>query len=655
MLVEPAAEAGAAFPIDDEITLGRGGGCTVPLAFDTFVSQVHARAFDRDGTLWIEDLGSRNGTFVNGEQVHEPTQGHEGRARAGRRDRARGRPMRLATGSATDTGLVRGNNEDSFLVDGAHQLFAVADGMGGHRGGEVASRTAIEALRAAIAAGQPVHDAIVQANTAVIERAAGDDELTGMGTTLTAVVVAGGRQLLIGHVGDSRAYLLHDGTLRRITDDHSLVEELVREAGSLPSRPSRTRNARSSRALGVDPDVEVDLYTVEVTAGDRVLICSDGLTTMVRERDVERLARSEPDPQRAAEVLVDAANRAGGEDNTSVVVVDVLEVDAAAPPTRRPRAARGARRPPAFRGDARRHPSAAARRRPRASATRGGVASAACCCCSCRWCSCSGSRSAASAGTRAARTTSASRPIASSSTRACPAACSAGIPTIEQRTPLTAGQLTQIDHDRVARRRARFALRRRSTSSHDHQARRRRDVHHHDHHDHHRTADTKPGAATTTKPSHDEDPPRPHDDTPRLTMALAPIARQRRRAELSLGLLVVIIAVGGYILVALADGPKLPPGLYALLAWVFGLYLVAHFAIRRFAPYADATLLPLAALLNGIGFVTIARLDHRPRGCNRCGSRSASPCSWSRSSSCATCACSSGTATRSRRSVSARC
>ena len=103
------------------------------------------RAFDRDGTLWIEDLGSRNGTFVNGEQVHEPTKVSKGDACAGRRNRARGRPMKLATGSATDTGLVRGNNEDAFLVDGAHQLFAVADGMGGHRGGEVASRTAIEA------------------------------------------------------------------------------------------------------------------------------------------------------------------------------------------------------------------------------------------------------------------------------------------------------------------------------------------------------------------------------------------------------------------------------------------------------------------------------------------------------------------------------
>jgi serine/threonine protein phosphatase PrpC len=241
--------------------------------------------------------------------------------------------VRLATGSATDTGLVRSNNEDSFLVDDERVLYAIADGMGGHRGGEVASRTAIEALRAGIASGKPVHDAIVAANAAVIERAAGDDELTGMGTTMTAVVVAGGRQLLVGHVGDSRAYLVHDGEMRRITDDHSLVEELVREGRLTPEQAeSHPRRAVVTRAIGVDPDVEVDLYTIEVAVGDRILLCSDGLTTMVRDRDVERLVRSESDTQRTAELLVEAANRAGGEDNTTVVIIDVLEVDAAALP-----------------------------------------------------------------------------------------------------------------------------------------------------------------------------------------------------------------------------------------------------------------------------------------------------------------------------------
>jgi len=241
--------------------------------------------------------------------------------------------MRFANGSATHTGLVRGNNEDAYLVDDTHQLFAVADGIGGHRGGEVASRTAIEALRAAVASGRPVNEAITRANTAVLERAAGDPDLTGMGTTMTAVVVGGAQQLLVGHVGDSRAYFLHEGVLSRITDDHSLVEELVRE-GRLTAEQAESHPRRNivTRALGVDAEVEVDVFTVDVAPGDRVLICSDGLTTMVRERDIERLLRNEPDPQRAAEQLVDAANRAGGEDNTSVVVIDVLEVDAVTAP-----------------------------------------------------------------------------------------------------------------------------------------------------------------------------------------------------------------------------------------------------------------------------------------------------------------------------------
>ena len=236
--------------------------------------------------------------------------------------------MKLAAASATDQGLVRGNNEDAFLIDDQRALFAVADGMGGHRGGEVASHTAIEALRAAIANGTPLHDAITRANAAVLTRAAGDSELTGMGTTLTAVVAIGGRQLLIGHVGDSRAYLLHAGTLHRATDDHSLVEELVREGRLTPEQAeAHPQRAIVTRALGVDDHVDVDLYTLDIETGDRVVLCSDGLTTMVRERDIERLARAETDPERLADALVRAANEAGGEDNITVVVIDVLEVD----------------------------------------------------------------------------------------------------------------------------------------------------------------------------------------------------------------------------------------------------------------------------------------------------------------------------------------
>lgn len=244
--------------------------------------------------------------------------------------------MKLAAASATDQGLVRQNNEDAFLVDDQRALFAVADGMGGHRGGEVASHTAIEALRAAVANGDPLHQAIGRANGAVLQRAAGDAELAGMGTTMTAVVAIGGNQLLIGHVGDSRAYLLHDGVLQRATDDHSLVEEMVREGRLTPEQAeSHPQRAIVTRALGVDEQLAVDLYTLDVAEGDRMVLCSDGLTTMVRERDIERMARTEADPQHLADALVAAANTAGGEDNITVVVIDVLEVDAprAADPT----------------------------------------------------------------------------------------------------------------------------------------------------------------------------------------------------------------------------------------------------------------------------------------------------------------------------------
>lgn len=241
--------------------------------------------------------------------------------------------IRIAAGSATDVGRVREGNEDSFVLDDRLALFAVADGMGGHRGGEVASATAIEALRAAVAAGRPINEAISAANDAVLEKAAGDEELAGMGTTLTAVVVAGGAQILVGHVGDSRAYLLRDGDIERLTEDHSLVEELVREGRLTPEQAEvHPQRAIVTRALGVEPDIDIDIYAIDVRAGDRVILCSDGLTTMVREREVERVARNEPDPQRASENLVDLANAAGGEDNVTVVIIDVLEVDAPAAP-----------------------------------------------------------------------------------------------------------------------------------------------------------------------------------------------------------------------------------------------------------------------------------------------------------------------------------
>ena len=232
--------------------------------------------------------------------------------------------MRIVSGASTDTGQVRDGNEDSYLVDRRLDLFAVADGMGGHRAGEIASATALDGLKAAVDEGAPVADAVGRANTAVWDKAAGDTDLAGMGTTLTAAIFDAGT-LTIAHVGDSRAYLLRDDRLERLTTDHSLVEELIRD-GKLTEEQAAVHPQRSiiTRALGVDSSVEVDVYSLVLQGGDRVILCSDGLTSMVRTAGIAEVLRAEPDPTAAANALVDAANAAGGEDNITVVVLDAV-------------------------------------------------------------------------------------------------------------------------------------------------------------------------------------------------------------------------------------------------------------------------------------------------------------------------------------------
>jgi protein phosphatase len=199
--------------------------------------------------------------------------------------------------------------------------------MGGHRAGEVASATALEALRAAVASGESLRDAIEGANEAVLEKSESDRELHGMGTTLTAGMLAGKGLLTVGHVGDSRAYLIRDGEISQITADHSLVEEMVR-GGELTPEQAEVHPQRSiiTRALGIDAEVDVDLYPIELQAGDRILLCSDGLTTMLRPEEIANIFGREPDPGRAAQLLVDAANAAGGEDNITAVIIEAVEV-----------------------------------------------------------------------------------------------------------------------------------------------------------------------------------------------------------------------------------------------------------------------------------------------------------------------------------------
>jgi PPM family protein phosphatase len=237
-------------------------------------------------------------------------------------------PIRVVTAGVTDVGRVRDGNEDGF-IDQADRLglVAVADGMGGHRAGEVASATALEALRAAVASGEPLRDAIEGANDAVLEKSVSDQEFHGMGTTLTAGMLGSDGHLVVGHVGDSRAYLVRDGELSQITDDHSLVEEMVR-SGELTPEQAEVHPRRSviTRALGIDPQVEVDEYPIELQPGDRILFCSDGLTTMVRPDEIASILGREPDLRRAAQLLVDAANAAGGEDNITAVIIEAVEV-----------------------------------------------------------------------------------------------------------------------------------------------------------------------------------------------------------------------------------------------------------------------------------------------------------------------------------------
>ena len=227
--------------------------------------------------------------------------------------------MNLGVGAATDIGRIREKNEDSYLSD--EPLFAVADGMGGHKGGEVASQLALETLEAERTAdlGQRVRDA----NAAVFERSRTDSSVQGMGTTVTAVVVEG-TSALFAHVGDSRAYLLRAGDLRQLTDDHTLVARMVK-SGEITEAEAEVHPHRSvlTRALGTEPDVIVDEFDVALTDGDRLLLCSDGLTGMVTEEQIVAILSAAPDPQDAADRLIRAANRAGGVDNITVVVIDI--------------------------------------------------------------------------------------------------------------------------------------------------------------------------------------------------------------------------------------------------------------------------------------------------------------------------------------------
>jgi PPM family protein phosphatase len=224
--------------------------------------------------------------------------------------------------SLTDVGRQRQSNEDSYLE--REPLFAVADGMGGARAGEVASRMAVEAFDASGGSSDRPEEMLRgvarEANRRIYEMAQGDSEHAGMGTTLTAALVAG-REVAVGHVGDSRLYRLRGGALERLTEDHSLVEELVRQ-GRLTPEEAETHPQRSiiTRALGPEPDVEVETFTDVGRSGDVYLICSDGLSGMVSEAEMTAILEESASLTDAAARLVETANRNGGKDNITVVL-----------------------------------------------------------------------------------------------------------------------------------------------------------------------------------------------------------------------------------------------------------------------------------------------------------------------------------------------
>ena len=234
-------------------------------------------------------------------------------------------------------GRKRRRNEDAWVCH--PPLFAVADGMGGARGGEIASRVAATALGESVdGSGEARVVALIQeANRQVYDRAREDSEAAGMGTTITVALFENGI-VSIGHVGDSRAYLIRDRSVDQLTEDHSLVAELVR-TGRLSPEEAESHPQRSviTRALGTDPDVDVDSFSVEAKPGDVFLICSDGLTAMVDDDTIlDVIERDRGDLDGAAKELVNAANRNGGEDNITVVFFEVVEEGTQAPSETKP-------------------------------------------------------------------------------------------------------------------------------------------------------------------------------------------------------------------------------------------------------------------------------------------------------------------------------
>src|SRR5919197_6094627 len=230
--------------------------------------------------------------------------------------------MKLRVGAYTDVGRARERNEDSFLS--APPLYAVADGMGGHRGGNVASSLALKVLAEIAQPGnwRQLVEQVREANRAILDQARRDRTLSGMGTTVTAAFMDNS-EVHLAHVGDSRGYLIRGGEISQITEDHTLVHRMVQEGKISPSEAEHhPQRSIVVRALGVEDPVEVDELTVAVKEGDHILLCSDGLYSMVPDKQIKDVLLSTQDPQQACDQLVEMANEGGGLDNITVVILE---------------------------------------------------------------------------------------------------------------------------------------------------------------------------------------------------------------------------------------------------------------------------------------------------------------------------------------------
>ncbi len=241
--------------------------------------------------------------------------------------------MRIRSCAISDVGRKRQKNEDSYLLNDTLNLYIVADGMGGHAGGEYASRIAITTIENRFrGAGESlsnaetlVADAIREASAKIMQKAEEDRALKGMGTTVVCLHIDG-KKAILGHVGDSRAYLFRDGALDQITEDHSLVNEQVKN-GLITAEEARTHQFKNiiTRSVGVTTEVEPDIFSRKLKEGDLYLICSDGLSNLVEAHEMEKELK-EKDKLMAAKNLVDLANKRGGDDNITLVAVHVYEL-----------------------------------------------------------------------------------------------------------------------------------------------------------------------------------------------------------------------------------------------------------------------------------------------------------------------------------------